>query len=170
MRPHNIIIGGVEIGFGAAHELSQDYEIIGGRSLRRMLNGAALLQNQWQKLRTLITASGNRPEGLAGLDYSAPITIKCMAPRSIWSATTTVTLPAGRRTDWAPHAYAIVNGFHVPTGVSIATNTATCTTVAGASGYLVAYYPELSMYADPPQTRFAGRGVVAGWTMTAEEV
>jgi hypothetical protein len=169
MNLHNIIIDGVEIGFGAAHQLSQEYEEIGGRSLRRMMNGAGLLQSQWSKLRTIISGSGNRPEGLAGLDYTASLTIKCMAPRSIWSANTTVVLPAARRTDWRPHAYAIVAGQHVPTGVSVSTNTATCTAVSGASGYLVAYYPELTCYAEPPTLRFNGRGVVAGWTLIAEE-
>jgi hypothetical protein len=166
---HNIKIGGVEIGFGAAHQISQEYETLGGRSLRRMMDGAGLLQTQWGKLRTIIRGSGRLPEGLAGLNYAASMTIDCMAPRSIWSANTTVIIPAGRRTDWPPHAYAIVNVQHVRTAHSISTNTVTCTAVSGASGYIVAYYPSLTMYASPPQTSFEGRGPVAGWTLIAEE-
>ena len=166
---HNIIIGGVVIGFGASHEISQEYETIGGRSFDRMMSGAGFLQTHWSKLKTTIRGSGRLPEGLAGLNYNASMTVDCMAPRSIWSATTSVTLPAGRRTDLPPFAYAVVNGRMIKTPVSISTNTATCGTVSGASGYLVAYYPRLTMYVSPPQTSFDGREIVASWTITAEE-
>jgi hypothetical protein len=170
MNAHNIIINNVEIGFSAAHQLSQTYEPIGGRSLRRMLTGSAILQHHWAKLKTTISGSGRLPEGLAGLDYSASFDIKCMAPRSIWSATTTATIPASRRTDWVPHGYAIVSGNHVKTAISIATNTVTFTAVSGASGYVVAYYPILTVFASPPSLTFDGRGPVAGWTIEAEEI
>lgn len=169
MKAHDILIGGVRIGFDAAHNLSQTYETLGGRALRRKLNGAAHLQTHWAKLRTVITGSGRLPDGLDGLDYSASMTVDCMAPRAIWAASTTITLPAGRRTDWVPHAYAIVAGRHVRTGLSIATNTATLTAVSGAQGYLCAYYPSLTMYVSPPKKDFNGRGPVGGWVIEAEE-
>ena len=169
MRAHDIIIGGVVIGFDAAHELSQTYEEIGGRALRRKLDGAAHLQKNWGKLRTVIRGSGRLPEGLSGLDYTSTLTIACMAPRSIWSATTTATLPAARRSDWAPHGYAIVSGRHVRTPISISTNTVTFTAVSGASGYVVAYYPSLTCYVEPPRQEFSGRGPAASWALTAEE-
>jgi hypothetical protein len=170
MNAHNVIIGGVEISFDAAYQLSQTYETLGGRSLRRMLSGAALLQSSWAKRRTVISGQGRLPEGLSGLDYSASMTISCAAPLSLWSATTSATLPAARRTDWAPHGYAIVNGRHVATPISIATNAVTFTAVAGASGYVVAYYPSLTVYAEPPRHTFDGRGVAIGWEIVAEEV
>lgn len=169
MNAHDIIIGGVVIGFDAAHQLSQTYEEIGGRALLRKLDGSALLQRNWGKVRTVISGSGRLPEGLSGLDYTASMSIHCMAPKSIWSATNTIILPASRRTDWAPHGYAIVSGRHVRTSVSIATNTATLGTVTGASGYVCAYYPILTVYAEPPRTNFDGRGPDAGWQIVAEE-
>jgi hypothetical protein len=170
VNAHNIIIGGIEIGFSASHEISQTYEPVGGRSTRRLLNGAALLQHHWAKLNTTIQGSGRLPEGLAGLDYTAPIEIKCLAPRSIFAAGTSITLPASRRTDRAPVGYAIVNGNLVRTAISIATNTATLTAVSGASGYLVAYYPILTVYAAPPRTTFDGRGPIGGWELIGEEI
>lgn len=169
MNAHDCIIGGVRISLDAAHSLSQSYEDLGGRSLRRKLDGAALLQTQWRKTRTVISGSGRLPDGLAGLDYTASLSISCMAPRAVWSANTTVVIPAARRTDWAPHAYAIVDGRHVRTDMAIVVNTCTLTAVSGAQGYMVAYYPILTCYAELRQT-FDGRGPSAGWEIIAEEV
>lgn len=168
-KAHDIIIGGVRIGLQAAYDLTQTYVEIGGRTLRRKLDGSALLQRNWGKLRTVISGRGRLPEGLAGLDYTASMTIDCMAPRSIWGASTAITIPAGRRTDWVPHAYAIVDGEHVRTPLTIAVNACTLTAVSGAQGYLVAYYPSLTMYAEPPRQTFGGRGPSAGWEIVAEE-
>lgn len=166
---HNIKIDSIEIGFDAANTLNQTYEDLGGRSLRRKLDGTAHLQTAWSKVRTVITGQGDVPEGLDGLDYTTTHTLYCAAPRSIASASNVITLPATRRSDWAPHGYAIVDGRQVRTAVSIATNTATLTTVSGATGYVCAYYPTLTVYLDPPRKTFAGRGPVIGWELTAEE-
>lgn len=170
MLLHNIIIGGVEISLDAAHQISQTYETIGGRSQRRMLDGSALLQNNWVRRRTVITGQGRLPEGLSGLDYDTTQVIACMAPLSIWSATTNATLPAARRTDWPPHGYAIVSGRQISTPISIAGNAVTFSAVSGASGYVVVYYPSLTCYLSPPRLSFDGRGPVAGWTLEAEEI
>lgn len=168
-RFHNFILGGVEVSLNAAHQISQTYETLGGRSLRRMLSGDAHLQTAWAKLRTTISGTGRLPEGLSGLDYSGSLSLSCLAPLSIWTATTSATLPASRRTDWAPKAYAVVDGLQVPTAMTIATNTATLTAVSGASGYVVAYWPVLTVYAAPPRLSFDGRGPVMNWTIEAEE-
>ena len=169
MLAHNIILGSVVISLDASYSLTQTYETLGGRSLRRMLSGAANLQNNWAKKRTVITGSGRLPAGLDGIDYSASMTLYCAAPLSIFSTSTSATLPAGRRTDWVPHGYAIVNGRQVPTGISIATNAVTFTSVSGATGYVVVYYPTLTVYVEPPRLSFNARGVVSGWELTAEE-
>lgn len=168
---HNMIIGGVTIGFNAAHQINQTYETLGGRSLRRMMSGAGQLQTHWSKLRTVISGAGRAPEGLDSLDYSTALTLSCMAPRSAWSATTAVTIPASTayRSDWAPHGYALVNGIMVPTAISIAGTTATCSAVSGASGYVVAWYPVLSCFFSPPSRTFNGRGGNTGWKLVGEE-
>lgn len=168
MRAHNLIIGGVVITLESAHNLTQDYEELGGYSLRRKLDGAAHVQSSWSKLRSIISGVGRLPEGLSGLSRTTAYTLACMAPRSIWSATTSATLPAARRSDVAPIGFAVVNGHHVRTPISIATNTVTFTAVTGASGYLVAYWPSISAYVSLTQ-KFDGRGIELGWTLTAEE-
>lgn len=170
MQAHNLIIGGVVVSFDASHQLSQSYESLGGRALQRMLSGSGNLQTHWAKVRTLIGGSGRLPAGLDGLDYTASMSLSCAAPRSIFSATTSATLPAAHRTDWAPHGYAIVDGRQVVTAISIATNAVTFTAVSGASGYVVVYYPILTVFAEPPRLSFTARGVVCGWEITAEEV
>lgn len=169
MLAHNFTLGGVVVSLDASHTLAQTYETLGGRSLRRLLSGAAHLQTTWGKLRTVLTGAGRLPAGLSGLDYTATMTLACAAPLSIWSATTSATLPAGRRSDWAPHGYAVVDGRQVPTGISIATNAVTFTAVSGASGYVVVYYPSLTVYAEPPRLSFDARGAVCGWEIVAEE-
>jgi hypothetical protein len=170
MLAHNLILGSVVVSFDASYALSQTYEMLGGRSLLRMISGAGHLQTHWAKRRTVITGSGRLPAGLDGLDYTASMSLYCAAPLSIFSATPSATLPAARRTDWAPHGYAIVDGRQVPTGISIATNAVTFTAVSGASGYVVSYYPILTVYVEPPRLNFDGRGVVCGWEIVAEEV
>lgn len=169
---HNFILGGVEVAFDAAHQISQTYEALGGRALLRLADGSAVKQQAWGlKWRTVITGQGRLPEGLSGLDYTASMDLYCMAPLSIWHASATgLTLPAARRTDWVPHGYAVVAGRHVRTPISLSTNAVTFTAVAGAAGYVCAYYPKLTVYADPPRLTFAGRGPVAGWELIAEEI
>ncbi len=168
-RYHNFILGGVEVGLSASQQVTQTYETIGGRSLRRKLSGAAHMQTAWAKLRTTLSGSGRLPEGLSGLDYSTSLSLSCLAPLSIWTATTSATLPAARRSDVPPRAWAIVNGLHIPTPMSLSVNTATLTAVTGASGYVVAYWPVLTVYAAPPRLDFNGRDPTLGWTIEAEE-
>jgi hypothetical protein len=170
MNAHNLIIGGVVIALESSHGLTQTYESIGGRSLRRMLNGNALLQTQWAKQRTIIKGRGRLPPGLDGLDYTSSLTLSCAAPLSIWSATTSATLPAARRSDFPPRGFAIVNGRQISTPISIATNTVTFTPVSGATGYVVIYYPTMIVYAEPPSQTFDAREIDFDWTIEAEAV
>lgn len=172
MFAHNLILGGVEISFDSAHTLEQTYEPLGGRHLMRLADGSGVLQHAWDgKLRTTIRGNGRLPEGLFNLDYTGSLSLSCMAPVSIWSATTAgPTLPTTRRSDWAPHGYAIVSGRHVATPISIASDVVTFTAVTGATGYVVAYYPTLTVYAEPPRQSFSGRSPGAGWEIIAEEV
>jgi len=170
MTPHDIIIGGIRIAFDSAYELTQTYDNLGGVALHRMLDGTGVQQVHWRKLATTITGSGKLPDGLAALNFDSSITILCMAPLGISTVSNVITLPAARRTDWAPVGYAIVGGRLVRSAVSVSTNTATVTTVSGATAYQVLYWPSLTVLASPPERQFNGRGTVAGWTLRAEEV
>lgn len=170
LNAHNLILGGIELGFGAAHGLTQTYETLGGRSQRRFLNGGGHVQSAWAKLRTVISGSGRVPPGLDSLDYTANLTLACAAPRSVSSLTTSITLPASRRTDVRPLAWAVVNGDYQRTGYSLVGNVLTCTAVTGATAYVAAYWPILTVMASPPSASFDARGLALGWELTAEEV
>lgn len=167
---HNLIINSLEIApFDAAHAIEQTYEPVEAVARHRTLGGTLLQQVAWRKLRTVISGRGRLPDGMEALDFDAALTIQCMAPLAISSATAAITLPAARRTDWAPHGYAVVGGVLVRAASSLVGNVLTIATTAGASGYQAVYYPTLTCYASPPSRSFDGRGTEAGWTLTAEE-
>lgn len=167
--PISAIVGGVTIAYSASTELTQSYETLGGESLRRTLNGSGVKQTAWTKLRTVLRGSGRHPAGLDSLDYSGTLSLACIRPRDVYSATTTVVLPAARRSDIAPVAFAIVDGLYVRTPYSLPVNTATLTTVAGAVGYVMYYFPLLTVYASAPRNDYDARGILLGWELSAEE-
>lgn len=172
MFAHDIKIAGIAIPFDAAHQITQTYEPLGGRALLRMLSGAAVLQNNWNKVRTVIRGSGRYPDQLAGVDWSTSFSIDCAAPLGIHGSSNVITLPAARRSDWAPWGMALVDGRLVNTPMTIATNTATLTAVAGATSYVAYYFPTLTCYAVSagPSRSFDGRvSGNAGWELIAEE-
>ncbi|ODU49076.1 MAG: hypothetical protein ABS92_06795 [Thiobacillus sp. SCN 63-374] len=164
-------LGGLVIPVQAAGDISQTFETIGGFTLHRMLNGAGVPQSHWRKLKTTITGSGWTPPGLAGLDYDATHVLKSVAARSLQATGNVITVPAARRTDtgYAPTGYAIVDGRYVPTPLVLVTNTATLAAVAGAQGYGVRYWPQITVYA-----RFSDDNRPSGaswnWRIEAEEI
>jgi hypothetical protein len=111
------------------------------------------------------------PPGLAGLDYDTTHVLKSGAARSLQATGNVITVPAARRTDagYEPTGYAIVDGRYVSTPLVLVTNTATLTVVAGAQGYGVRYWPQITVYA-----RFSDDNRPAGaswsWRIDAEEV
>lgn len=169
----NLILDGVELPDVAALDLTQGYEPLGGSTVLRTVNGTAVKLTAWQKLRTSISGSGWTPSGLGAIDFSVPMVISCVAPRAIFSAGNSVALPAARRTDPGaePYCFAILpGGTPVSTSVSVVADVATAAPVSGASKYVFHYYPELTVYADPPTEQFSPATGQATWTITAEEV
>lgn len=154
-------------------EFDQDYEDIKAEDFRRTADGAGHLRAlTWSKLRTTISGSGWVPTAFAGLSAGATYTIKCATPRSANSATTSVTLPAARRTDGdhTPIGFALVGIELIETPITgIVANVATLTSVSGASGYRVHYWPQISAVI----TSMKGRGGSAAnfdFSIEAEEV
>jgi len=163
----------VSVPISASLEVEQTYEEIGGVSLMRTLNGTAIKQAHWRKLRTTIAGQGWTPDGLTGIDWDNSLTVRCIAPRSIVSTSNTIVIPSARRTasGYEPFGFAHKSdGSHVTTAVSMATNTATLTAVTSAASYTVCWYPEFSAYAEPPRQRFDVSGAAAGWELTAEQI
>lgn len=164
-------IGGIVIPVQAAGDVEQTFENIGGFTLNRMLNGAGVPQSHWRKLKTTIAGSGWAPPGLAGLDYDATHVLKSVAARSLQATGNVITVPAARRTDsgYAPTGYAIVDGRYVSTPLVLVTNTATLTAVAGAQGYGVRYWPQITVYARFTDSNRPA-GAIWSWQIEAEEV
>lgn len=167
----SLILGGVEIVLDAVGTLQQSYQPIGGSSLLRMQSGKGIKQTHWQKLSTTIQGDGWLPPGLMDLDYSQPLLLSCIAPRSVVGIGTALPLPAARRSDagYTPQGLALVGRQWVATAVSMSGDTANLTPVSGASRYQALYYPELTVYADEPQEEMDVTGAAHRWSLTAEE-
>lgn len=173
-------LGGLKIAVETVLGFTQTYEPIGGRARLRMMGGNAVQQVWWGKLRTQLSGDGWWPPGLDGLDYDGELTLLCAVPRTLQSASNVIALPSARRTDagYTPQGYAIVRGQSpqvgggdlVPTTLSLAGDVATLGTVTGAVGYHVAYWPALTVLADPPTTEGDVAAATHRWSLTAEEV
>ena len=167
----NLIIGGVEIPIDASHQLNQAYSEIRAVNRVRMSDGSLKQQSSWSgKILTQISGSGRLPIGLDGLDYLAEITIKCVAERRIASTVNAISVPSGRRSDYAVQGEALVNGKWQSTPVSMSGDTATLTTVVGATQYQAIYWPEIVCFVDPPDLNRDARRSVYSWSLKAEEI
>jgi hypothetical protein len=145
-----------------ALDFNQSYEPFGGSSVIRMMNGSALKQVNWEKIRTSISGSGGLPFGFSSLDYKRVLTLKCAVPRSIVQPTNSFTLPTNRRTDagYEPVTLKLVEGFWLPV-----------TSVGVASAYKLMYYPEIQCFADPPQeSTNPDSNPPTSWSFVAEEI
>lgn len=165
-------LGGIVVPIHAALDLQQQIEPIGGSALLRLGQGTAIKQATWRKRRITLSASGWCPPGLGALNWNSPLTLKCGLPESITTATTSATLPAGRRTDagYEPFARAHTAQGWRDTPLALAGNAATITAVSGAVAYQVWYWPELSVYAEPPVQTFDQASAQASWDLVCEEI
>ncbi len=150
----------------------QSYEMIGGTITKRMQSGRAIKQTHFNKIRTVLSGQGWLPVGLDGLNYSEPQTLKCAAPRAISSTVNEFTIPSARRGDYGfePRGYALVACDLVETIIILNTDIVTLDIIQGATSYQVHYYPELLVFAEPPQIQGNMSGAEFSWTLTCEEV
>jgi len=166
-----LVIGGIEIPQKSAHQLTQNYSPVQSVSRIRMGDGTLTQQSAWAgKTSTEISADGLIPAGINEIDYSQPVTIKCIAERVITSASNIIDIPIGRRADYGVEGRALLDGLWQTTPVSMSVDQATLTIVVGATQYQAIYWPELSCYLDPPNETRDTRTSAYGWTITAEEI
>ena len=167
----DLTINGLAMPLRIGAEIEQTYEDFGAFTLLRLGNGAAVPQQAWRRTRTSLSARGIAPPGLSEIDWMAPITLGCVAARSIQSAARVITVPAARRTDAAPYGWAITAaGLLQPTPVTLAGHVATLEAVPGAAAYQVAWYPLLTGYAPAGvSVSFDAAGAAASWQIVFEE-
>lgn len=170
----DIFLGSVKIPISGAYELSQSYAPIGGFMTLRTLNGGAIKQQNWQKISTTITGSGAIPVGLEEVNFKLSLVLKCGASRGVTSSSNVMTLPPGRRVDvgFEPTGcFSTDNGLTwQTTSIGIVSDVATLGTDPGAQLYRVEYFPEITVFADPPEENTDTHGRVFGWSINAEEV
>lgn len=166
-------IGSVVVPPQARLEFSQTYTELNGQTFRRTADGSGVLRSVWSgKLRTTIAGKGWIPSSFDNLTAGASLTLKCAMPRSVSGATTTITLPAARRSDsgHTPVGFALLGEEQVESAITdITDNVATLTTVTGATGYRVLYLPQLSVVLTSVTTKALSEGVF-DWQVEAEEL
>lgn len=166
-------LGGRVVPLWAAHDYDQQSEILGSSSTRRTINASAVRQTVWRgKARITLSGSGWTPMGLADLDYSQSMVLKCGMPEAVSSSVAAITLPTTRRTDagYEPYGRAHLPSGDVDTPVALVGDVATCTAVTGAFGYSVCYWPQYTVYADEPVRTGNAQSGEFGWQIVCEEV
>jgi hypothetical protein len=152
----------VKVTVYEALNYSQGYEVIGGDSTLRTMNGTAIKQTNWQKIKTSLSGSGGLPLGMSDLNYSLPITIKCGTPRAIVRPTNSFSLVVPHRTDqgYAPITLKLVEGFWVPLASS-----------GTGTSFMLLYYPLLTCFFKPPQENFSWDGSSpSSWSLSGDEI
>jgi hypothetical protein len=156
----DLIIAGIRVPRSACLSIEQDYTPVGAASLLRMGNGDGIIQSsEWGKLSTSITCTGWAPSGLDGINWKSPagITIACIKPMSLIEA--------------AVKGYALLGNRQVETEVDLVGNTATLTTVVGATQYKVEWLPILTCFCNGGvKPRYSSRGNEYAWSLEGEEL
>lgn len=171
-RPRTLTIGPIEIPILEAENYAETLEKVGGFVLLRTVLGSALRQCNWVKHHIAISAGGSLPPALLEIDHVAMHVLKLAAPQAKQSTSNIITLPTERRADVPLEGYAVmdVDDFIIESPVSLLGDVATVTTVPGAVAYRVNYWPQFTVFVDPPSTNVDRRGSVHQWTMNCEEV
>lgn len=164
-------VGGQIIYMPQGFTLNESLEEFGGYSDMRMMEGSAVRQTHWTKLRANFSGSGFIPSGIRQLDISVSHIIKCGVPHCIVDTDTAATLPTARRTDVPDICYAVnASGYAQKTPVVVTGDAATATAVAGAVAYLYFYYPQFTAFISPVQESGSRNDSTYSWSFTAEEV
>lgn len=170
-----IEIGSIVVPRETVLEFDQEYETLEASDFSRLADGTGVLRTAWTgKLRTLISGKGWAASAFAGLAQGVAYTLKCAAPMPVDGASTSITLPAARRSDSGhePVGYA-----HMPDGrlietpiIDIVSNLATLTAVTGAVGYRVEYLPQIIVKILRNTCKYAQASNDFAWSIEAEEV
>lgn len=172
MSVRQLIVDGVTVPVWATTDFDQQINPIEAVYQSRKKNGGLVQRTLYTgKYSTSISGGGLAPAGLDDINTGSSITIHCVEPLSISSASNVINIPSNRRADVGsePQGYAEVNGALVSTPVAMNGDQATLTIVSGATGYQVRWYPILTVIAKPLRKTLA-RGSGHRWVLEAEEV
>lgn len=167
MTHPRIVLGGVPIVLHAGTP-TERIEPIGGSTVLRMSDGAAIKQQHWERLAGSIGAEGWMPPGLSGLDYSGPLELRSTQVFNLVGPGLVFALPGTPRPDFAPWGHALVGDQWLRTACAYAEGVATLTAVPGAELYQVCWLPVFSVFASRPAQSQGGGA--HGWSVDWEEV
>lgn len=169
---HTLIIGDLVVPTESISGFDQDYESIEASQFDRTADGTGVIYSlNWQKLRTTISGRGWAPSGLRSLDRGQFYRMRCIAPDAVLSDANTITIPSGRRTDTNhdPVGFASMGDQLIETPITgIVSDVATLTTVSGADGYMVWYWPDITVAILRNTCRMTP-GPSSQWTIEAEQ-
>lgn len=165
-----LLIDGKKIPTLSRVQLSQTYEVFGGGTIRRFINGAGVKQNNWDKLKTQISGSGIVPPGLDQMSIAGEITLSCISERAYHTTSLTPTLPRTPRTDYPPRVRAYTDDGYVETDAVTVGSDVTITAVGGADFYVVSYYPVMTVLLAGTSTAEDNNGAEYSWSIEFEEV
>lgn len=168
MSQLQITLGGVPIVLHAGAPVLTE-EPIGGETLLRMSDGAAVKMTHWQRMAGSISGQGWMPPGLDGLDYSAPLELRSTLVNNMVGAGLVYALTGTPRPDQLPWARALVGDQWLSTACSTVDGVVTVTAMAGAALYQVSWMPIYSVYAArPPKSQDSGTASHS-WSIAWEE-
>lgn len=162
-----VTLGGIPIPPEAGSPEHQE-DPLQGSSLLRMADGAGVKITHWSgKASGQLAGSGLAPVGLDGLDYSQPLELRLIQPRSIAQPSASFVLLAPCRPDREPWGLALVDGRWRPVPATRTDLNVELTPYAGATLYMVQWMPAFNVFADPPQRTM---GSSHGWTLNWQQV
>jgi len=167
----DVMLGGVPIRLQSGAPVQQ-YEPIGGSTVLRRSQGAAVKMTRWRKTAISISGSGWMGPGLAGLDTTEPLELRCTQQMELHTTSLSTVIPGNVRPDVEPWALAFTGRDWVKTPITwnAVTKAVTITPVAGALEYQVCWMPVFTVLMARP-TRGLDAGInVHSWSFTAEEV
>lgn len=172
-RPKSLTIDSIAIPIFEAMTYSETIEKVGGFVLLRTVLGGGLRQSNWVKHRISISAGGSIPASLLELDHEVSHTLKLATPQSIQSTSNVIVVPTERRSDVPLEAYAVMSLDEELVEAVIASevvDTVTITAVAGAIAYRVVYWPQFTVFIDPPGSNINHRDADHQWSLNCEEI
>lgn len=169
----NLMLGGVPLQLHAGAP-AQTYSTVGGWTDVQLSGGALYRMTHFKKQQIGISGTGWLGPGFAGLDFSAPLELRCTHPRAIGGSgplMRSFVLDSDPRPDVPPWGLAFFASRDewVECPVQASGRNVTCEPVPGADLYRVCWMPVYQVLCSPPDEALNDMGGFS-WSFTAREV